>query len=250
MRSAALHRPRPRCPIRSRHGRRYPLAFLLTCLVAALLCNCNSLEAVGEWCAEHQDRLSELFGAQRHLSPTGSLFRWLLPRLSAHHLEWALSSWVQATLVAPVADPLALDGKSLRGAALAEQPAPHLLACCTHQSHETVLQVPVASHTNEIPVAQALVPHLLLGRLDEFASKVHTGLADADWQLRREIIRGLVKQLEVTSQQVTVVFRIGPQPAGPGPPGDPLQHCPCRLSTPRARVRLSCYRLTAYVEYI
>ena len=35
---------------RSRHGQRYDLPYLLTCLVAALLCNCNSLEAVGEWC--------------------------------------------------------------------------------------------------------------------------------------------------------------------------------------------------------
>ena len=31
---------------RGRHGLRYELAFLLTCLVAALLCNCNSTEAV------------------------------------------------------------------------------------------------------------------------------------------------------------------------------------------------------------
>ena len=31
---------------RSRHGQRYDLPFLLTCLVAALLCGCDSLEAV------------------------------------------------------------------------------------------------------------------------------------------------------------------------------------------------------------
>ncbi len=36
---------------RSRHGVRDDLAFLLTCLVAALLCNCTSLAAVGQWCA-------------------------------------------------------------------------------------------------------------------------------------------------------------------------------------------------------
>ncbi|HEX9412262.1 MAG TPA: hypothetical protein VF916_02060, partial [Ktedonobacterales bacterium] len=30
---------------------------------------------------------------------------------------------------------------------------------------------------------------LLVGRLDEFAAKVRAGLADADWHLRREIIR-------------------------------------------------------------
>lgn len=35
---------------RSRHGLRYDLPFLLTCLVTALLCNCNHSEAVAQWC--------------------------------------------------------------------------------------------------------------------------------------------------------------------------------------------------------
>jgi site-specific DNA recombinase len=87
------------------------------------------------------------------------------------------------------------------------------LAAVEEQAHQDVEQ--------EIATQEL---HLLLGRLDEFANKVHTGLADADWHLRRDIIRGLVKEIEVTSQQVTVVFRIGPQPAGTGPPGDSLRH--------------------------
>src|SRR5438094_6188944 len=36
---------------RQRRGQRYDLPFLLSCLVAALLCNCNALEAVGQWSA-------------------------------------------------------------------------------------------------------------------------------------------------------------------------------------------------------
>jgi site-specific DNA recombinase len=70
---------------------------------------------------------------------------------------------------------------------------------------------------------------LLVGRLDEFAAQVRAGLADADWQLRREIIRALVKQIEVTTEQITVVFRIGSQPLGPGPPRDNLPHCLSRV---------------------
>jgi site-specific DNA recombinase len=73
--------------------------------------------------------------------------------------------------------------------------------------------------------------HVLVGRLDEFAAKVRTGLADADWHLRREIIRVLVKEIEVTTEQITVVFRIGPPPLGPGPPPDHLPHCLSRLPT-------------------
>ena len=37
---------------RGKHGLRYELSFLLTCLLAALLCNCNSTEAVAQWCQE------------------------------------------------------------------------------------------------------------------------------------------------------------------------------------------------------
>ncbi len=34
---------------RGRHGLRYDLPFLLCCLIAALLCNCNGSEAVAQW---------------------------------------------------------------------------------------------------------------------------------------------------------------------------------------------------------
>src|SRR5947209_17443808 len=68
---------------RSRHGQRYALSFLLTCLVAALVCNCNSLDAVGQWCREHRVLLAEVCGPRRHLTPTGSLYRKLLPRPNA-----------------------------------------------------------------------------------------------------------------------------------------------------------------------
>src|SRR5881227_1593649 len=67
---------------RSRHGQRYDLPYLLTCLVAALLCNCNSLEAVGQWTRDQQALLARVCGRRRHCTPTGALYRRLLPRLS------------------------------------------------------------------------------------------------------------------------------------------------------------------------
>jgi site-specific DNA recombinase len=79
--------------------------------------------------------------------------------------------------------------------------------------------------------------HVLVGRLDEFAAKVRAGLADADWHLRREIIRALVKEIEVTTEQITVVFRVGPPPRGPGPPPDHLSHCLSRLAVHLAEAR-------------
>jgi predicted transposase YbfD/YdcC len=159
---------------RSCHGRRYDLPFLLTCFVAALLCNCNHSEAVGQWCRAQHRLLRRLFGSRRFVCPTGALYRWLFPQLQVQALEAVLATWVQATLVATPDEPVAVDGKTVRGARTSTQGAPHLLSFCTHVSHETLLQVAVDEKTNEIPVAQALVPLLpLRGRVCT-ADALHT----------------------------------------------------------------------------
>src|SRR5450755_2868222 len=140
---------------RKRRGLRYDLPFLLTCLVAALLSNCNTLAAVGQWCQEHRALLGRRYPHYRFLTPTGALFRWLLPRLSVGELEWGLAAWVHHTRPAAEQEPLALDGKTVRGAAVLQpdgtRQAPHLLSVSGHTSQETILQVRVDGKTNEIP---------------------------------------------------------------------------------------------------
>jgi site-specific DNA recombinase len=51
---------------------------------------------------------------------------------------------------------------------------------------------------------------LILGRLETFAAKVKDGLQCADFQTRREIIRALVKRVEVDEQQIRIIFRVSP----------------------------------------
>jgi site-specific DNA recombinase len=51
---------------------------------------------------------------------------------------------------------------------------------------------------------------LILGRLETFAARVKDGLHQADFQTRREIIRALVKRVEVDEQQIRIVFRVSP----------------------------------------
>lgn len=157
---------------RSRHGRRYPLAFLLTCLVAALLCDHDSLEAVAQWCREHRSLLRRLFPGQRWLTPSGSLLRRLLPRLDPEQVEWRLSGWVQRDLAPD--EPLAVDGKTVRGSGAAEGTPIHLLSVSTHESGQTLLQVQVADKTNEIPVAREVLPALPLGGRVCTADALHT----------------------------------------------------------------------------
>jgi site-specific DNA recombinase len=72
--------------------------------------------------------------------------------------------------------------------------------------------------------------HLVMGRMEEFAAHVRTGLADADWYLRRDIIQALVKRIDVTDAHITVVFRVGAHALGPAPPTTPWPHWWPRLA--------------------
>jgi site-specific DNA recombinase len=56
---------------------------------------------------------------------------------------------------------------------------------------------------------------LIVGRLETFAAKVHNGLQQADFHTRREIIRSLVKRVEVDQQHIRVVFRVSPTSVPP-----------------------------------
>jgi predicted transposase YbfD/YdcC len=162
---------------RGKHGLRYELSFLLTCLLAALLCNCNSTEAIAQWCREHGDLLKQVFGARLFLTPSGSLYRKLLPRLDVQAVEAVLGRWIQASLQAAADEPIALDGKTVRGARMPEQAAPHLLSFCTHQSQETLLQVRVSEKTNEIPVAKEVLVTLPIAGRVTTADALHTHAA-------------------------------------------------------------------------
>jgi site-specific DNA recombinase len=58
---------------------------------------------------------------------------------------------------------------------------------------------------------------LIIGRLEDFAAQVQEGLAEADWSRKREMIRTLVKRVEVAHDQVNVVFRVDPCAGDPSP---------------------------------
>ncbi len=66
---------------------------------------------------------------------------------------------------------------------------------------------------------------LIIGRLEEFAAKVHDGLEDADWSSKRDLIRTLVKRVEVARDQVNIVFRVDPYAGDADPEKKSLQLC-------------------------
>ena len=88
--------------------------------------------------------------------------------------------------------------------------------------------------------------HLILGRLDEFTAQVHQNLETLEWSRKREIIRTLVKRVELAAEQVQVVFRVDVLSGEADPGKKSLQLCKrskhAALWRPFVRVR-QCSRL-------
>jgi site-specific DNA recombinase len=64
-----------------------------------------------------------------------------------------------------------------------------------------------------------------IGQLEGFAARVRSGLQTADWKARREILRALVKRVEVGTEAVKVVYKVDPRPFDQGPERDSSQDC-------------------------
>ena len=79
------------------------------------------------------------------------------------------------------------------------------------------------------PLADAVIQQrdlrLILSQLEDFVAKVRGGLAPADWRTRREIIRALVRRVEIDQQHVSVVFRVPPTSTNSGPDSGILPDC-------------------------
>ncbi|HYD31648.1 MAG TPA: recombinase family protein [Azospirillaceae bacterium] len=76
-------------------------------------------------------------------------------------------------------------------------------------------------------VAAARDITMVVGRLEDFAAKVSDGLDQLDWAAKRDIIRLMIRRIEIDDGQVEIVFRIPPPPGGHDGTrnNDPGQHC-------------------------
>jgi site-specific DNA recombinase len=70
---------------------------------------------------------------------------------------------------------------------------------------------------------------LVISRLEDFAAKVSNGLDQLDWLGRRDLIRTVVRRIEINRDSLHVVFRVPPpgrpQPPGATQPAGCWQHC-------------------------
>jgi site-specific DNA recombinase len=78
--------------------------------------------------------------------------------------------------------------------------------------------------------AQRAELRLVIGKLEDFAERLERGLEEVDWLTRREIIRALVKQVEVSDEQIRIVYRVRAVPFVEAPNGGIAQDCWKRAS--------------------
>ncbi|MBV8232402.1 MAG: recombinase family protein [Planctomycetaceae bacterium] len=83
-----------------------------------------------------------------------------------------------------------------------------------------------AEHWQRIgEAAQEAELRLVIGQLEEFAKRVSQGLQEPDWASRREVVRALVRRVEIDEQEVRIVYRVTPSPFEGGPQQGRSQHC-------------------------
>lgn len=151
-------------------GRRHSLSAMLATIVCALLCGSRSYSAMVDWIHAQEVEIWHLLGFFR-TPPKLNAFRKLLMRLSPQVLEAALRPWVDRLLAdsGPVGEdlqPVAMDGKSLRGALGEHGQLIHLLSLLDQRTGFTLRQLEVPGKTNEHKTALQLLKTLVLkGRL-------------------------------------------------------------------------------------
>jgi len=154
---------------RKRRGKRHPLPAILALACAAMLCGYRGYCAMAEWGRNYGQKLARALGFTHKKTPCASTLHTIFKNIDVELLEAKLGAWAESVLTAtPIPeseegpDGVALDGKTLRGSRKQGAINTHLLSAVSHRLGLTLGQHPVADKTNEIPVVQELLKHLIL----------------------------------------------------------------------------------------
>jgi hypothetical protein len=153
---------------RSRHGRRYSLASILSLACAATLCGYRSYGAMAQWGENYGSELAEALGFKKGKTPSVGTLHTVFSRVDKVALEQALSNWSE-TVVSQLPgqqQALSIDGKTLRGSQGQGAIDVHLLSAVSHGLGLTLFQQGVPDKTNEIgAIKQVLSSLVLQGRV-------------------------------------------------------------------------------------
>ena len=153
---------------RSSRGRRHSLGAILTLAACAMLCGSRSLYAIAQWGRDQGAPTAHALGFRRDQTPSVATLHRVFRRLDREAFEGVLGGWLQGHGLLG-SEPLAIDGKHLRGSHGEEVPGVHLVAVYAHHSGIVVGQQAVAAKSNELSALPPLLTRLAL------AGRVITG---------------------------------------------------------------------------
>lgn len=176
---------------RSRQGLRYELGFLLAVVVAATACaGHDEVAAQAQWAADAPPWVLTALGAKPDPltgtipTPSEATLRRALAHVDATDLQRRSTEWV-AALRASTGEgarlpAVAIDGKSVRGAAAGGHARPHLLSAATHDGAIVIAQRQIPDKGSEIHELAALIAELDLADTVVTIDALHTQRATAD----------------------------------------------------------------------
>jgi predicted transposase YbfD/YdcC len=140
---------------RHRRGRRYELALVLLMTLVAKLAGQDTPAGIAEWVKLRQDFFADVFQVKHGRMPHAMTYRRVLANADlAADLDTLTREYLLSQPEAGQSALLALDGKTLRGVQAEDQArALHLLAAYLPLEGIVLMQLEVAGHTNEIPMA-------------------------------------------------------------------------------------------------
>lgn len=219
--------PDPRDP----RGVRHALVAILALTACAVLAGATSLLAVGEWIADAPAHVLEQVGVRvdpltpRRCLPAETTARRLLTRIDGDALDRSVGRWLadrRPSGPVPPKRALAVDGKSLRGAAKAGGRKIHLLAALDHTTGLVLAQLDVQEKTSEITCFQPLLDTFAgLTGMVVTSDAMHTQREHADCLLGRGahyivIVKGNQK---IRKQLKSLPGRRSPCRVAPARPG-------------------------------
>lgn len=161
---------------RAKRGMRHSQRSLLAILLCATISGAQGSTAISEWVQRLSPAMLRRLRCRRGadgqcVPPSEATLRRMLKAIDIEQLERQLGDWLQTHWATD--EPIALDGKSLRGSRSGGKPR-HLVAAFGHHSHGVVHQVEVAEKTNELGAVKPLLDPLPLTGRTVTADALHT----------------------------------------------------------------------------
>jgi len=163
---------------RKPRGMRHRKPAILAISICAVVCGARSFDAIAQWGENCTQNMLKRLGCRRcrktgvYKPPSEPTIRRFLQEVDAEAVDQAIMGWFHS-MMAPKT-PVAIDGKTLKGARQKNGRQVHLLSAFVHKGATVIAQRQVTSKTNEIKVLKPLLEPLSIEGSVVTADALHT----------------------------------------------------------------------------